>query len=188
MAAAGLNSAGPHPLIPSPTRKDTRERAYPRRCCAMRSSGEMRLYMIFTSGTHDCPLSFFQERGSRGEVLRRCGFTGLSEKYVCQGWVLCVYPYKTAECQTFFVGLIRYIFMQISRMSFRNPVIPLPQQKKGSSFSPGLRLASTPLSHGHRHFSPQRTSSEPAPAPSPLMMTRIPFPAVNGGSNCKIGH
>ena len=90
IAAAGLDSAGPHPLISSPTRKDTRERAYPRRCRAMRTSGEMRLLNIFTSGAHDCPLSFFQERGSRGEVLRHCGFTGLSDKYVCQGWVLCV--------------------------------------------------------------------------------------------------
>ena len=47
IAAAGLDSAGPHPLIPSPTRKDTRERAYPRRCCSMRASGEMGLLYIF---------------------------------------------------------------------------------------------------------------------------------------------
>ena len=48
IAAAGLDSAGPHPLMPTPTRKDTRERAYPKRCCAMRTSGEMRLlYFCF---------------------------------------------------------------------------------------------------------------------------------------------
>ena len=67
MAAAGLDSAGPHPLIPSPTRKDTRERAYPRCCRAMRTSGEMCVFCIFfTSGTHDCPLSFFFRRGDQG--------------------------------------------------------------------------------------------------------------------------
>ena len=66
IAAAGLDSADPHPLIPSPTRKDTRERAYPRRCCAMRTSGEMAYFVFFSHPALMTAPSPFFRRGDQG--------------------------------------------------------------------------------------------------------------------------